>query len=119
MPPDQYQPAQVPAQPPVVPTSPLMPAIKTPSPKKSKLFLFISGGVALLVIIIIIVLVVSGGGKKPAPKTTTNSTSSSLLDPATALDVQQTSDGISNHLNQLDDSQSLPANALDDKTLGL
>ncbi len=121
MPPNQIQPTQPgvvsPEQLPTIPTQ-LPP--KPPAQKSSKLFYVLGGGVALLVIITVVVVLVAGSSKKPAPKSNTSANTQSVsLDPATALDVQQASDAISNHLNQTNDAQTLPATALDDKTIGL
>lgn len=62
------------------------------------------------------------GGNKPAPKqsTSTNDTpQSQVLEPAQAIDVEQTNNSLSQDLSRLDDEKDLPNNSLEDTTLGL
>ncbi len=116
-----FQPSVIGPPPPApLPNIPAPPPV--PVKKSNKTLLWVVIGSVSVLIIILIVVVVVGGSKKPAKKSANSnasSTSSSTYDKATALDVQQGSDAISNHLNQVNDSQSLPPSALDDKTLGL
>ncbi len=109
------QPLQTP-----LPTAPTPVASPPPAKKSSKTLLFVVIGSLIVLFIVIIAVLLADGGKAPSPtKSATTTNTSSTFDPATALDVQQASDDISNNLNQVNDSQTLPPSALDDKTLGL
>ncbi len=76
---------------------------------------------ALLVVSIIIVVVVisSSGNKKQTTEQTTDTTKSQSLQPATSLDLGQTSNAINQDMSTLDDEKDFPATSLDDKSLSL
>lgn len=98
-------------------------AVTGPVVKKgpNKLVIIVIAGIALLVIVAGAVLLTSSGGK-PAPTvdtTTQTNTQSQSLQPAQAIDLEQTNNAIGQDLSSVDDEADFPANSLDDKTLGL
>lgn len=95
-----------------------------PKPKRSRVGLVIalvSIGLVLLVVVGAVVLLAVGN--KPAKQTTkTNTVQTSASDAAkgaSALDVEQTNQSISQDISGLNDGQDMPADQLSDKTLGL
>lgn len=79
----------------------------------------IGGAIALVIIIIIVIVAISSGGEKKKEATDANPNTSPSLQPATALDLTQASNAISQDIGGLDDEKDFPSNSLDDKTLGL
>ncbi len=66
-------------------------------------------------------LVFSSGGTKPAQKTTGSNQAGQAEGPkgATALDVEQANQSISQDISSINDDQDFPADKLSDKSLGL
>ncbi|MBA3758253.1 hypothetical protein H0X10_01305 [Candidatus Saccharibacteria bacterium] len=89
-------------------------------PSKKKLFILIGTGVGLLGLLVVIAVLVGGSEKKPTPQTaTTNDAKSELLEPAKALDIEQTNNAISQDMSNLNNDKDFPADQLSDKALGL
>jgi hypothetical protein len=130
-PPQSAQPGQVPGaqyggpgqQPPLPQQNPPQPIQQ--SPKKSQKTMVIASiivGVAVG-LIIITALVVSNADKAAnqteQTQTPDSTTQAEILEPAQSVEVEQTSNSLSQDLSSLDDEKDLPADSLDDKTLGL
>lgn len=111
-------------QPQLVPTAIVGASTNEVSAKKrpNKLVIIIIAGLSLLVVLGILVALNSQGQTGKDNKTQVpqadSSQSQSLL-PAHSIDLEQTSNAISQDLSSLDDEQNYPATSLDDKTLGL
>lgn len=93
------------------------------APKRNRLP-FIIAGVVVGLLLIVTFIVVLTSKDKPAPTakpqvSTSDTTGSSFLRPATAIDVEQTSNSVSQDLSGLNDDSDFPANKLDDKALNL
>ncbi len=129
MEPEQYGPNQQPAPPGIYNQAP--PDMSAPGPasfdqpgnSNSNRKLIIAGaliGLLTLIIIILIVLLATGD-KAPAPaKETTSETSQSQgPQPASAIDIEQTNNAISQDISGLNDDQDFPADKLNDKNLKL
>lgn len=78
----------------------------------------IAGGVVLL-IIIIVAIAASSNKQTPISTTEQDKDINTSLEPAQAIDIEQTNNSINQDFSTLNDDKQLPANALDDKTLGL
>lgn len=68
-----------------------------------------------------VILTSQSSTKSPGPAKTQQdqSSGSGLLEPAKAIELEQTNNAINQDLSSLDDNKDFPTNSLDDKTLGL
>lgn len=89
--------------------------------KNKKMVIALAGGGVLILAIFLIIAVAAGGDNKPAQVTDgqTNTGQNSLLESAKAIDIEYINNSISQDVSSLNDDSQLPANRLDDKTLGL
>lgn len=79
-------------------------------------------GVVVAVILIVVAVVASmSGSKKPVQKNekTQQSSASQSFQPAQAIEVEETSNALSQDLSGVDDEKDFPAGQLDDKSIGL
>lgn len=100
----------------------------TNSPNKNnqggfnKILIIVVGVIALLVIAGgLIVVAMSGDSSKQENQETTSQDSGQppSLQPATALDIQQVNNAITNDMSTVDDESDYPNDSLTDKSLGL
>lgn len=77
--------------------------------------------VAAIFLIVVGVVLATGGSKKKTTKdtSTTKTDAASVLQPAQAIELEQTNNAVSQDLSGLDDEKDFPASSLEDKTLGL
>lgn len=92
---------------------------KSPKFSKGPVIAGIVGGVVVLVLIIVAVLAGSNKSNQTQKPTTPDSTQSQALQPAQSVELEQTSNALSQDLSGLDDEKDLPNNSLEDTTLGL
>lgn len=102
-------------------SSPVQPVASQQGPSRGKRIVIV---VAVLVITLLvigaIVVMVLGTAKEDEPTATSKETNSTAgLQPATAVGVEQANNSISQDLGSMNDDEDLPADALDDKALGL
>lgn len=107
-------------QPPVPQQNPT----QQPPKKSQKTLVIVSIVVGVLIGLAIIIALVANSGNKTANQSQQaqpqdNSTQAEILEPAQSVEVEQTSNSLSQDLSSLDDEKDLPADSLDDKTLGL
>jgi hypothetical protein len=127
-PPQPVQPGQVPGAPYGGPPQPApqfpQQSPAPPAPKKPKTLVIVSIVLGVLLVLAIIVALIMNSGDKTAnqaqPTPAQDSTTQAeILEPAQSVEVEQTSNSLSQDLSGLDDEKDLPTNSLDDKTLGL
>ena len=109
-------------QPSGVTSTPEVRGFSANSSKKSKKGLFIAIGLAVVVVFFLLGAVLIANSKPKTAKkaaTTDTATVQQSLQPATAIDVEQTNNALSQDLSGLDDEKDYPAASLEDKTLGL
>lgn len=93
---------------------------KAPSSKKGLIIAIISGVGALFIIaLVVIVLASADNSKSKNQDDSATSTQAPILQPAQAIEMEQTNNSINQDLSGLDDEKDFPANSLEDKTLGL
>jgi len=88
--------------------------------KNKKVLVAVGAALTLLTIMLIVVLAF-GGSEKPAiaPADSPQTRQDTLLSPATAIDIEQISNSISQDVSTMNDDSQLPVTRIDDKTLGL
>lgn len=117
--PQVYGPASLP--------QPTLPGYQQPQqfrtgPKRSSRKPFIIGGViaGILLLVVIGVVVALSNGKKPVQQAPQEDTSKPEgPQAATAVDVEQSNNAISQDISSVNDDQDFPTDELDDKSLGL
>lgn len=95
-----------------------------PAPPLSKKPLLLIGGVILTIIlglsiIAVVVMSKSGPSTKPATKKADATNPVQQLEGASALDIEQINQSISQDISSLNDGQDFSADKISDKTLGL
>lgn len=112
-------------QPPVMPgvqPPQVQPSTPTPAPSpqgsKKKLLLIVAGVVVILVVVSLVVVLTSSK-KSKAPQAQQESTQPEGPQPAQAIDVEQTSNSITQDITGHDNNKDFPADQLGDKHLGL
>lgn len=123
---DMFNPS-VPPQPPA-PSPP--PTNQSPVPtdlppiggddRRKKIIIIVGGLVGLFVLILLIVLITSSGGKK-SPKTNSDETvqTNGILNPPSAIDVENANNSISSDITGLNDDNDFPTANLSDDNLEL
>lgn len=92
------------------------------SKKASNKTPLIAAGVVSLIAIIVVGVVLamnSGNSANKATPQTNDADNNAVLQPAKPLELEQTSNALSQDLSGLDDEKDFPAASLEDKTLGL
>ncbi len=90
--------------------------------RKGPIIAIIAGVVVALLLIIIAVIAATSDSSQQKPDQQNNSPASSqadLLKAGQAIEIEQINNAINQDLSGLDDEKDLPANNLDDKSLGL
>ncbi len=122
MDPNQPYPSPAGTPSPVAPT-PLTYPLQPRRKKNNHLALVIGLIVSLLLLVAIISAVFVLGSQKKTPTPAANPDEQTVEpegpQPATAVDTEQTNNAISQDITSVNDDKDLPANQLDDRTLGL
>ncbi len=78
-------------------------------------------GIVVALLLVLAAIFATSSSTKTADQATTpkQSASSQVIEPAEAIEVEQTNNSISQDLSTLDEEKDFPATGLDDKSLGL